>query len=141
MVKPHTNWSCRWTLLWFIFKKTCSIHATIRGNIFNICNRNSILQNNSLIVWLFNWDSNKNFPIKPSHPVCGVSEIRDGEDLWQWSRLEIRLRLSSVNHTTKTIHHHHHHHHHHHNHFFVLILSRSDFDVDLMEAICLSILQ
>ena len=49
-------------------------------------------------------------------------------------------RLSSVNHTTKTIHHHHHHHHHH-NHFFVLILSRSDFDVDLMEAICLSILQ
>ena len=24
-------------------------------------------------------------------------------------------RLSSVNHTTKTIHHHHHHHHHHHN--------------------------
>ena len=22
---------------------------------------------------------------------CGVSEIRDGEDLWQWFRLEIRL--------------------------------------------------
>ena len=34
-----------------------------------------------------------------------VSEIRDGEDLWQWSWLEIRLRLSSVNHTTKIIHH------------------------------------
>ena len=45
-----------------------------------------------------------------SSPARGVSEIRDGEDLWQWSRLEIRLRLSSVNHTTKTIHHHHHHH-------------------------------
>ena len=44
-----------------------------------------------------------------SSPARGVSEIRDGEDLWQWSRLEIRLRLSSVNHTTKTIHHHHHH--------------------------------
>ena len=26
-----------------------------------------------------------------SSPVCGVSEIRDGEDLRQWSRLETRL--------------------------------------------------
>ena len=26
-----------------------------------------------------------------SNPAPGVSEIRDGEDLWQWSRLEIRL--------------------------------------------------
>ena len=26
-----------------------------------------------------------------SNPVRGVSEIHDGEDLWQWSRLEIRL--------------------------------------------------
>ena len=26
-----------------------------------------------------------------SNPACDVSEIRDGEDLWQWSRLEIRL--------------------------------------------------
>ena len=25
------------------------------------------------------------------HPALGVPEIRDGEDLWQWSRLEIRL--------------------------------------------------
>ena len=40
-----------------------------------------------------------------SNPARGVSEIRDGEGLWQWSRLEKRLRLSSVNHTTKTIHH------------------------------------
>ena len=39
-----------------------------------------------------------------SNPAHGMSEIRDGEDLWQWSRLEIRLGLSSVNHTTKTIH-------------------------------------
>ena len=31
-----------------------------------------------------------------SNPARGLSEIRDGEDLWQWSRLEIRLRLSSV---------------------------------------------
>ena len=44
---------------------------------------------------------------KPVHRFCaGSAEIRDAEDLWQWSRLEIRLRLSSVNHTTKTIHHH-----------------------------------
>ena len=26
-----------------------------------------------------------------SNPARGVSEIRDGENLWQWSRLEIRL--------------------------------------------------
>ena len=26
-----------------------------------------------------------------SNPARGVSEIRDSEDLWQWSRLEIRL--------------------------------------------------
>ena len=36
-----------------------------------------------------------------SNPARGVSEIRDGEDLWQWSGREIKLRLSSVNHTTK----------------------------------------
>ena len=41
-----------------------------------------------------------------SNPARGVSEIRDGEDPWQWSRLEMTLRLSSVNHTTKTIHRH-----------------------------------
>ena len=28
-----------------------------------------------------------------SNPACGVSEIRDGEDLWQWSRLEVRLNV------------------------------------------------
>ena len=27
-----------------------------------------------------------------SNPARGVSDIRDGEDLWQWSRLEIRLK-------------------------------------------------
>ena len=26
-----------------------------------------------------------------SNPARGVSKIRDGEDLWQWSRQEIRL--------------------------------------------------
>ena len=38
-----------------------------------------------------------------SNPARGVSEIRDGDDLWQWSHLEIRLRFWSVNHTTETI--------------------------------------
>ena len=28
-----------------------------------------------------------------SNPARGVSEIRDGEDLWQWPRLEIRLNF------------------------------------------------
>ena len=30
-----------------------------------------------------------------SNPARGVSEIRDGEDLWQWSQLEIRLNAFS----------------------------------------------
>ena len=50
--------------------------------------------------------------LRRSDPPRGVSEIRDGEDLWQWPQPEIRLHLSSVNRTTKTIHHHHHPHHH-----------------------------
>ena len=43
-----------------------------------------------------------------SNPACSVLEIHDGEYLWQWSRLEIRLNgfRRSTNHTTKTIHHH-----------------------------------
>ena len=28
-----------------------------------------------------------------SNPACGMLEIRDGEDLWQWSQLEIRLNV------------------------------------------------
>ena len=36
-----------------------------------------------------------------SNPAYSVLEIRDGEDLWQWSWLEIRLCLLLVNHTTK----------------------------------------
>ena len=45
-----------------------------------------------------------------SNPARGVSDICDGENLWQWFRLEIRSkRLSSVSHTMKTIHHHHYH--------------------------------
>ena len=56
------------------------------------------------------------FELKPcagSNPACGVSELRNGEDLWQWSRLEIRLnafRRSTI--PQKTIHHDHHRHHH-----------------------------
>ena len=50
-----------------------------------------------------------------SKPARCVLEICDGEDLWRWSRLEIRLNVfSSFNHTTKTIHYHPHPHHHHH---------------------------
>ena len=42
-----------------------------------------------------------------SNPARGESEICDGENLLQWSWLEIRRkRLSSVNHATKTIHDH-----------------------------------
>ena len=45
-----------------------------------------------------------------SNPARGVSEIRDGEDLWQWSLLEIRLnafRRSTIpqKHSSKKIRH------------------------------------
>ena len=39
-----------------------------------------------------------------SNPARGVSEICDGENFWQWFRLEIRRkRLWSINHSSKTI--------------------------------------
>ena len=49
-----------------------------------------------------------------SNPARDVSKIRDGEDLMTMVPAGNKTkRLSSVKHTTKTIHHHHHHHHHH----------------------------
>ena len=48
-----------------------------------------------------------------SNPARDVSEIHDGENLWQWSRLEIRLNAFRRS-TIPQKHHHHHHHHHHH---------------------------
>ena len=42
-----------------------------------------------------------------SNPARGMSKIWDGENLWQWSGLEIKTkRLSSFNHSSKTIYHH-----------------------------------
>ena len=46
-----------------------------------------------------------------SNPARGVSEIRDGEDPWQWSRLEIKLnafRRSTIPQKQFIIIHHHH---------------------------------
>ena len=44
-----------------------------------------------------------------SNPACGILENCNSENLWQWSRLEIRCKhLSLVNHSKKAIHHHHH---------------------------------
>ena len=44
-----------------------------------------------------------------SNPACGMSEIWDGENLWQWTWLGIvHKRLLFANHSVKTIHHHHH---------------------------------
>ena len=40
-----------------------------------------------------------------SNPSCNVSEIWDGENLWQWSWLEVRLNDLRLN-KTKTIYHH-----------------------------------
>lgn len=38
-----------------------------------------------------------------------VLDICDGKNLWQWSRLKVRLdRFSSVNHSKKIVHHYHH---------------------------------
>ena len=45
-----------------------------------------------------------------SNPTRGVSDICDGNILWQWSRLEIRRKhLSSINHCAKIINYHHRH--------------------------------
>ena len=54
-------------------------------------------------------------------PASGVSEIRDGGVLWQWSQLEIMLnvfRRSTIlqNNSSLSYHHHRHHHHHYHHH-------------------------
>ena len=49
-----------------------------------------------------------------SNPACGVSEICNAENFWQWSWLEIRLdafRRSTIPQKQFTIHLHHHHHH------------------------------
>ena len=38
-----------------------------------------------------------------SYPAHGVSEIRDGEDLWQWSPLEIRLNALKNNSSSSSV--------------------------------------
>ena len=60
---------------------------------------------------------------KPELRFCaGSNPARRVGDSWWWGSLTMipagnkAKRLSSVNHTTKTIHHHHHHHHHDHHH-------------------------
>ena len=50
------------------------------------------------------------------NPAGRVSEIRNGENLWQWSWMEIRLNAFRRSTISKTIHRHHNHHHHHHHH-------------------------
>ena len=61
-------------------------------------------------------------------PWSDVSEICDGENLWQWSRLKISLnafrRLTILQ---KKNHHHHHHHYHYHHHWFPRIVIRDFF--------------
>ena len=47
-----------------------------------------------------------------SNPARGVSEIRNGENLWQWSWMEIRLNAFRRSTISKTIHRHHNNHHH-----------------------------
>ena len=70
-----------------------------------------------------------------SNPVCGMSEICNGEDLWQWSLLEKKAEsYSPFNNATKTIHHHHHH------HFSsvssaIYILSAKTFGIDILQFI------
>lgn len=72
------NWSSwtlanrfhKWVLICFIFLKKCSTHAKLRGN--NIYNRNSILENNSLVEWWFGWESHNKFSAKPSQSLFCV---------------------------------------------------------------------
>ena len=51
------------------------------------------------------------FSCTGSNPVRGVLEIHDGEDLQQWSQLEIMLIAFRRSTVLQKIHDHHHHHH------------------------------
>ena len=62
-----------------------------------MCGRTSEIQiSDTVVLWLALLHSfiqqslNLGF-CTGSNPACGMSEIQDGEDLWQWSQLEIRL--------------------------------------------------
>ena len=47
------------------------------------------------------------------NPTCGMLEICNGKNFWQWCRLEIRpKRFSLVSHSARTNHHDQHHHQH-----------------------------
>ena len=63
-------------------------------------------------------------------------ELRFGDSRWWGSLAMVPVgnkaeHLSSVNHTTKTIHHYHHHHHHH-----QFIITHKSFDVEKMSCVC-----
>ena len=57
-----------------------------------------------------------------SNLARGVSEIREDKNLWQWSRMKIRLNafrrltIPQIQFIIIIYHHHHHHHHHRHHH-------------------------
>ena len=65
-----------------------SVKDTIYGNFpFKLSQKLlSFLRN--FIQQILNSDSAE---VQGSNPLCSVSKVRDDEDLWQWSRLEIRL--------------------------------------------------
>ena len=121
------------------YKRLCHLYKEV-GLVLVSCNPASITLTSSLLynlviglfkifsilvselVWILANCTAQLHSTKPelrfcasSNPVLGVSEIRDDEDLWQWSPLKIRLNTTKANH-------HHHHHHHHHADFFFLFL-------------------
>ena len=82
------------------FDKTWSYLACVV--ITRIAKRNQVSSEYFEVCWWQFWHQHhvieKTWTLKPelrfcagSNPVCRVSEIRDGEDLGQWSRLETRL--------------------------------------------------
>ena len=82
-----------------------SVDTRRRFNIdtmsYNIARRRIAVETTSC-VYVFRFCAGSNF-------ACGVSEVCDCENVWQWYRPEIRLkRPSQVNHSAKRIHHSHH---------------------------------
>ena len=74
---------------WFATHKRFKSHIPIQSCSF--ANKNKAYGN-------LNWTNNHLAKLKlrycaGSNPARGVSEIRNGEDLWQCSRLEIRLQV------------------------------------------------
>ena len=110
----------------------------LKMSLFRRCFSNILLLKTNCLVSTLVGHWSKSKPelrfCATSNPDPGVSEICDSECLWQLSRLDIRLHVSSVNHFSKVIYHHYHynhHHYHYHHHLQDYHHHENDFTVNL----------